>query len=289
MKNSDKKITPTGKFEKQTEAFFGKAKIPYEKTREDVWKSLEARLKTDKPVKKSFIGSYRISLAVAASIILLAGVFSLIRFYTTTVSSQAGQHLAVNLPDGSTVILNAESSLSYQPIWWRFARNLQFEGEGFFEVEKGKKFTVKSPTGKTEVLGTSFNIRARNELYEVSCKTGKVKVTSPEKDEAILSPGYKASINKVGSVLVEKIEKPENTISWIDNKFIFTATPFTEVIKEIERQYGVKIFLSEDVDYFYTGYFTKDIPVEQVLELVCKPFGLTYVANQNGSFEVLKK
>lgn len=289
MKNSDKNINSPGKFEKQTDAFFEKAKIPYLKSKEEIWQQLEDRMTNSQTKEIPSIKKYRAVLAVAASIILLAGVFSIVRFYTNTIKSQPGQHLTVNLSDGSTVILNAESSLSYQPLWWQFSGEVQFEGEGFFEVEKGKKFTVRSSTGKTEVLGTSFNIQARNDIYEVSCKTGKVKVTSPKNDEAILGPGYSGRINEEGKVVVFKPEKPENTISWIDNKFIFTATPFTEVIHEIARQYAVDIRLQEDVEYFYTGYFTKDIPVEQVLELVCKPFGLTFVAKQNGSYEVVKK
>lgn len=276
-------------FEKQTEAFFGQTKIPYKQTKEGVWGNLEAKMESTRPAKKSFISHYRVGISIAASIIFLAGIFSILRFYTTTISCEAGQHLAVNLPDGSSVILNAESQLSYRPGWWQFSRDVQLEGEGFFKVEKGKKFTVSSPTGKTEVLGTSFNILARNELYEVSCKTGKVKVTSPENDEAILIPGYSGRINAEGKVVVYKPEKPENTISWIDNKFIFTGTPLTEVFHEIERQYNVHITIPVGLDFYYTGYFTKDIPVQQVLNLVCKPFGLTFVAEKDGNFTVVKK
>lgn len=289
MKNSEKNKNSPGNFEKQTEAFFYKAHIPYSKSKDEVWQQLGTRIEAVQLKKTPSIKRYRALIAVAASIVLLAGVFSIFRFYTETFKSMQGQHLTVNLPDGSTVILNAESSLSYQPLWWQFSREVQFVGEGFFEVEKGRKFAVKSENGRTEVLGTSFNIFSRNDNYEVSCHTGKVKVTSPEKDEAILSPGYKASISAEGMVLVEKIEKPENTVSWVDNKFIFTATPFTKVIKEIERQYGVKIHLPEDVEYFYTGYFTKDIPVEHVLGLVCKPFGLTFVAKQDSTYTVVQK
>lgn len=289
MKNSEKNINSQGNFEKQTEAFFDKVQIPYTKTKDEVWQQLETQIKVGQQKKTPSIKRYRAIIAVAASIILLAGIFSILRFYTNTTKSLPGQHLTVYLPDGSSVILNAESSLSYQPLWWQFSRKVQFEGEGFFEVEKGKKFTVKSLTGKTEVLGTSFNILARNDIYEVSCKTGNVKVTSPNEDEAILSPGYKASINSEGLVLVEKLEKPENTISWIDNKFIFTGTPLSEVFKEIERQYNVRIITPAGLEFYYTGYFTKDIPVQQVLNLVCKPFDLNFVADKNGNFTVVKK
>jgi len=289
MSNQKKNTGSNKDFEKQTDAFFGKAEIPFNQTKDDVWKKVEDRLEKTTHVEKSIVSKNRLSFAIAASIVLLAGIFSIVRFYTTTITSHSGQHLSVNLPDGSTVILNAESQLSYQPLWWQFSRHLHLEGEGFFKVEKGKKFTVKSVTGKTEVLGTSFNIYARDQLYEVICKTGKVKVTSPENDAAVLSPGYTGRINKEGKVVVFKPEKPENTISWIDNKFIFTGTPLTQVFKEIERQYNVRLTIPVGLDYYYTGYFTKDIPVQQVLDLICKPFGLTFVAEKNGSYTVVKK
>ena len=289
MSKKEKHINPTPDFEKQTEAFFRQAQIPFEKSKEDIWASLESKFATKQLEKTTVLKRYRIGFSIAASILILAGIFSIFRFYTTTVESLAGQHLAVNLPGGSSVILNAKTSISYHPLWWRFSRELRFEGEAFFEVEKGKKFVVNSSKGKTEVLGTSFNIFSRNDQYEVSCRTGKVKITSHTKEDAILSPGYNASINADGKVLVFKPDKPENNISWIDNKFIFTGTPFTAVIKEIERQYNVQITFPVGIEYYYTGYFTRDKPVEQVLDLVCKPFGLTFVAKHDGSFEVVQK
>ena len=286
MSKKEKYIDPTPDFEKQTDAFFRNTKIPFSKSKEEVWHVLGSKLRTTQSKKINLISQYRVVFSIAASVLLLAGILSIFRFYTTTVACPAGQHLTVNLPDGSTVELNALSTLHYQPLWWPVSRKLQLEGEGYFEVEKGKKFVVRSMSGRTEVLGTSFNIFARKGIYNVSCHTGKVKVASPQKDEAILSPGYQASINPDGKVVVFKTEKPENTISWVDDKFIFTGTPFTAVIYEIERQYNVQIKIPAGLNYYYTGYFTKDIPVEQVLELVCKPFGLTFVAKQEGRYEL---
>ena len=211
------------------------------------------------------------------TILLLIAVFSVFRFYTTTIQSPAGQHLTASLPDGSTVELNAQSKISYKPLWWRFSRTVNFEGEGFFKIVKGEKFSVSSKLAKTVVLGTSFNIYARGAKYEVSCYTGKVKVVTKSKNEGVLSPGYKAKLSLDGKVVIYKSENNESSISWIDNKFIFTAIPLHMVFEEIERQYDVQINLPEGIYFSYTGYFTKDKPIEEVLALVCKPFGLTFV------------
>jgi ferric-dicitrate binding protein FerR (iron transport regulator) len=105
---------------------------------------------------------HKLVLGIAAALLLLAGIFSLLRFYTTTKSCPAGQHLSYILPDGSSVEMNADSKITFHPLWYRFARKIDFEGEGYFEVKKSKKFEVVSESGTTEVLGTSFNIYSRD-------------------------------------------------------------------------------------------------------------------------------
>jgi ferric-dicitrate binding protein FerR (iron transport regulator) len=90
---------------------------------------------------------------VAAGIAILFGIAGFMRLYTKNINTTAGTHLLVMLPDKSTVNLNAESFISYKPYWWRFKREVEFEGEGLFEVEKGKKFSVISKLGTTTVVG----------------------------------------------------------------------------------------------------------------------------------------
>ncbi|MEM9931461.1 MAG: FecR domain-containing protein, partial [Bacteroidota bacterium] len=99
-----------------------------------------------------------------------------------------GEKLEEELPDGSVVYANAVTTLSYSPQEWSSARDVQLKGEAFFEVEKGSNFTVNTPQGTVEVLGTSFNVLAREDIFEVICYTGKVRVTAGERT-AELSPG----------------------------------------------------------------------------------------------------
>lgn len=288
MNETGKHIDPDQDFEKMTNGFFSKVQIPYEQSKEVIWDQLEEKLDmtTAQTHKKTI--SFRLTFAVAATVLILVAVFSILRFYTTTIECQPGQHITAQLPDGSTVKLNAQSSINYKPYWWRFTRSVNFEGEGFFNVEKGEKFTVKSNLGSTSVLGTSFNIYSRGEKYEVACHSGKVKIVSSNKDEGILSPGYEAKLSLDGKVIIYKSKDAKQSISWIDNKFIFTAIPLEMVFEEIERQYNVSISIPDGINYSYTGYFTKDKSIEEVLELVCKPFGLTFVTKTANSFAVVR-
>ena len=278
--NSDPVKTP--------DDFFGKLEVRYEKSREDAWSELDARL-SEKPATRLFaFSSHKLSFGIAAAVLLLAGIFSLLRFYTTAVYCPPGQHLSYILPDHSSVEMNADSRMTFQPLWWWYSREIKFEGEGFFEVEKGQKFEVISETGRTEVLGTSFNIYSRDREYKVNCITGKVKVISLTSEEVILSPEYEAKINSEGNIEVRKETKTGVSKAWVNNMFNFTARSLAQVFDEIGRQYDVTVVYKALPDYSYTGYFSKDRTVEEVLTLVCKPFGLTFVRISEKKYEIFQ-
>ena len=273
--------------EKEMNAFFEKAEIPYSKSKEDVWEILEERIESNKSTKTFFL-SQKIIFTLAASVLLLAGVFSFLRFFTQKISSPAGQHFTVNLPDGSIVELNAGTTIAYHPYWYAYSRDIQLEGEAFFEVEKGKQFTVKSSLGKTIVMGTSFNIYSREDSYGVSCVTGTVKVVSDTKEEAILSPGLHAEIGENGDIIVSKTQESGTNLEWRNNMFKFTAAKLSEVIAEIERQYNVVIYIDSLPDLYYTGYFSKDKNIDEVLILIGKPFGIKFVKTSNNHYRLIQ-
>ncbi|MCF6170589.1 MAG: DUF4974 domain-containing protein [Bacteroidales bacterium] len=266
--------------------FFNKVEIAYAKSKAEVWEMMAARL-DEKPKKRTVkMLSNRLWIGLAATILVLAGIFSVMRFYTTTIHNPSGQHLTAYLPDGSGVELNAQSTIKFHPLWWRISREVGFEGEAFFKVKKGKAFQVISTMGKTIVLGTSFNIFSREDEYKVNCFTGKVKVVSVTKNEAVLSPGYHAEIEKGGAIKVFKNNAAKNTASWRNGLFSFTSTPLALVVQEIERQYAVNIRLNVRADYYYTGYFSRKKTVEEVLALLCKTFGLTFEKKSGNDFQI---
>lgn len=268
--------------------FFEKVEIPFQKSKEEVWASLSAKIEEKPEPGVINLFGFRPLVAVAASILLLAAVFSVMRFYTKSINCPYGQHLAISLPDRSSVELNAESTLKYHPLWWWASRDVRFEGEGFFQVQKGSAFTVHSAMGQTRVMGTSFNIYSRDKQYRVTCFTGKVQVTSQTNERVILSPSYTALVDPRGRITVKKENQPKITASWRKNMFNFTATPLSDVMKEVERQYGVSIRIEKPYEeLFYTGFFSKDKTVEEVLSIICKPFGITYVKNTDGSYTLI--
>ncbi len=257
------------------EDFLRKAEVPYAQSREEVWERLSQKLDETLPHRSRTLHPRR-WMTVAATLMILFGLAAVLRFHTTTMKSSPGQHLLCELPDGSKVQLNAESTITYYPWWWRFSREIKFEGEAFFEVQKGSPFRVISKAGKTVVLGTSFNIFSRSGNYEVQCVTGKVKVVSPSNKEVVLLPDYSATIASDGQILVQKNRESNPSVDWIHNKFNFTSVPLITVFQEVERQYNVIIQTGISSELIYTGHFQGQRDVEVVLGLLCTPFGLRF-------------
>ena len=272
--------------EEQSKRFFTGGKFDWSKSNASVWDELDtfAVQHPDKTIRYDF---RIIQWSVAAVFVLLLGISGFFRFYSKTITTLAGSHFAMSLPDGSKVNLNAQSTLTYHPYWWRFERKVTFEGEGFFEVEKGKRFSVLSKLGTTQVMGTTFNIYSRDAIYRVTCITGSVKVISKSKNEVILKPNSKANVSPNGQInLVQDIETiPE--ISWKDNLFLFTAVPVREVFSEIERQYGITIDARIDNHALYTGNFTKKQKVEDILGYICPALGYKFIHQSEMVYSII--
>lgn len=283
-----KNIHTEKNFNSDSSDFFSKVNVPYEKSKEEVWQQLETRIEENPTGSKTVWMTSKMIVSVAAGLLMLFSILSVMRFYTKTVSAPKGQHLTMTLPDGSTVDLNAQTTLTYHPFWWQFSRTVNFEGEGLFHVEKGKKFEVISNTGRTVVLGTTFNIYSREKAYQVSCLSGSVKVISNTKQEVILNPDYHAEVDANGNISVFKEGKTEQAVSWVNNMFTFTSAPLQDVISEIERQYDVSIHLNISKNYIYTGFFSRDKQLEDVLDLLSKTFNFTIIKRSNSEYEIIQ-
>ncbi len=216
-------------------------------------------------------------LKIAASIaILFTASFGIIRFSDVSIVVEKGSTSVIELPDGSEVHLNADSKLKFNKLAWIMTRNVSLDGEAFFDVAEGEKFIVKSLVGSTEVLGTSFNVFAREDRYKVTCFTGSVGVSSSALEDVIeLAPGDGVDIR--GDLMVKKFNvNDEPTKDWREGEFYFDNEPLREVLLTLSRQYNVEIKLDSKLgNQRYTGYFdNKDL--NKALRLICEPIDLTF-------------
>ncbi|GGK19852.1 FecR family protein [Parabacteroides faecis] len=194
-----------------------------------------------------------------------------------------GQRANITLPDGTTVQLNSESTLSYRQDFGIQNREVKFNGEGFFQVTKNpdKKFIVNTQYMDVEVLGTSFNFFAyeSKDIVEVTLVEGKVFLytnTSP-RQTTILEPNNKAIYNKnTGRLNVEQTNTTFET-AWRATELAFRTEPLTVVLAKIERKYGVIINIENEQLFseFYTGVFEKE-DLTEVMKVLHAHFQFTY-------------
>lgn len=212
-------------------------------------------------------------LAVAASVILLISL-SLLFFDTNKViRTDFAETVSVELPDNSEVIVNAGSRIEYSDKKWEEKRKISLKGEAFFKVTSGKTFDVETDLGTVTVVGTQFNIRQRNGLFEVYCYEGKVKVSTQGKEVSLIRGQYLAFVNgELREVSTFSNASPD----WLNNESNFNNVPFSFVLNELERQYDIKV--NTDVDMSqknFTGGFSHT-SLESALESVTFPLNLKY-------------
>ena len=260
-----------------------KGHVPAGKKKEDIWAEIEKEIDEE---KKASIPIWTYT-GIAASILLIAtvailfypkGTPAILEIRTTMAESQS-----IDLPDGSKVTLNANSSISYSEDW---DRKLTLDGEAFFEVVKGEQFVVNTRIGSVEVLGTSFNVFARDSTFEVACKTGKVRVDIPSKNlSEPLTPGesIRMEVDTVKRISLDT----ELVGKWQAGEFYFNEQHLAEVLMEVERQFSVSIELPDSSDYVFSGYFTNK-NIESALDMVCLPLGLSYEQTGVGKYSIIE-
>ena len=217
-----------------------------------------------------------LSYAAAAAIVLLIS-FWFLNPATTAIQSTNAQQLVHALPDKSEIKLNAASKIAYNKKTWKNNRVVELEGEAFFKVQKGSSFTVKTKAGSVRVLGTSFNVFARDGELKVVCFTGKVEVKSNNNDIQILTPGKSTAL-----VANTKLSPPQKIdlkkmATWRTGNFVFENISFGQVIKEVERQFDVTIEIQDKNLLNKRGaYLFETGDLQKALKKICTPLGLKF-------------
>gem|GEM_PF-62196 len=228
-----------------------------------------------KPEGKVFKLSFFKLTAIAASLLLLLSF----GYFATNVTheTEIAQLENIVLPDDSKVTLNAKSTLTYNKVLFPLQRKLSLTGEAFFEVAKGSNFTVQSTHGTVQVLGTKFNVIARNEYFETTCFEGKVSVSKSDNND-ILSSGQQVRYIKESKenntvVITSAISSPK----WLEGISAYKSTPIKYVLKNLEVYFDVVFDLTKlhNKEALFSGQFPHN-NLEEALENVLLPMGIRY-------------
>ena len=215
----------------------------------------------------------RWAIGIAASIIVLLGVFSFLNTSEINVVTGYGEQKTIALLDGTEVILNANSRLIYDEDNWDNERKLSLEGEAYFKVTKGETFVVETEHGSVTVLGTQFNVNAAKNYFDVVCYEGKVGVKTYDSEHILLPED---GVRKVDGYHVEHPAITDKMPTWIHGESTFKSVPLYQVIKALEDQYQIRF----DTDYInrteiFTGSFPHD-SLDIALKTVFQTLNISY-------------
>ena len=197
--------------------------------------------------------------------------------------TQFGQTKTVTLPDGTEVMLNANSKLRVPAQWPEDSvREVWLAGEAFFSVRHTadhRKFVVNtSQQLRIEVLGTQFNVNSRDEKATVVLNAGKVKVRWPTQQvqsQRVMKPGDLVEYQLENQRIRQK--KVDTTLytSWRRNLLVFEDTPLEEIARLISNNYGYEVEFKEAslARLQFTGSVPADQP-ELLLTTLARSFDL---------------
>jgi ferric-dicitrate binding protein FerR (iron transport regulator) len=270
---------------------------------DSAWEKLRNRIQEDEqkmPIieeKKSRLIAFPHILKYAAAIILLVSI----GFFSTKVYQKISDNamleiVSINdqgkeviLPDGSIVLLNANSKISYPNTFAANERRVKLEGEAFFDVTKNqdKPFIIEAMDAEVKVLGTSFNVNANipGHKIEVFVETGLVQLSSKRNDEQriIINPG---SVGVLGpDKITKEINNNKNLVSWKTKEIVFYEDSMKYVIETLNRVYNTNI-QCENQDILnskYTSTF-EDQEIDSILHVICFSMDFKMENKENGIY-----
>lgn len=269
------------------------------------WNNLYTRLDEnglitpERPATVSIVRTFWFRIAATVLVLLTIGSGVLYlnnrgilsrKIVVTTSDNQ--KNLQVTLPDGSNVVLNRNTELSYRENFGRHGRNVTLTGEAFFDIshDENSPFTIDAGKARVRVLGTSFNVITRNadSSVEVFVRTGKVMLSdNTGSKRLVLDPGYIGTMDEKHSGKTEN--KNPNYLSWNTGHLFYDGQTLDIVFKDLRRAYNMDIVADNPdiLKYTWTSPIDNQ-PQETIIRLICASFNLDYSKDGN-VFHLTKK
>ncbi len=208
--------------------------------------------------------------------------------YNTIVTPRGGQY-KVTLADGTKVWLNAASSLRFPTAFTGKSREVELTGEGYFEVagDAHHPFRVKVNQTNVDVLGTRFNIMAYPDepTLNTSLLQGAVRVAN-EGQQALPQPGEEVIFNPATLTMKVAPVDTDQAVAWKNGLFLFEGVTIDKVMRQLARWYDVKFSIDGNIAYHYSGGFSRNAPLYDVLRTL--ELGVRARFEQDGSMIRIK-
>ncbi|RXK83612.1 FecR family protein [Filimonas effusa] len=195
-----------------------------------------------------------------------------------TLSTPKGGQYKVVLPDGSTAVLNAASSLKFPSYFSGKERQVSVTGEVYFEVasKQGTHPFIVSvnnrqghPLANVTVLGTDFNVMAYDEegYWATTLLNGAVKVKTPSK-ETKLKPGQQLQISNASKREQVLEGKDEQAVAWVKGYFHFDKADIHAVMRQLERWYNITVEYEAAPVKKFSGTIPRGVNATEVLKML---------------------
>ena len=188
-------------------------------------------------------------MAAASVLALIAGIYVLLphTIHKSTWSTPYGEIKKVQFPDGTTVIANANTRITY-PAEWKEGkdREVWLEGEAFFHVHKTpskSRFIVHMGHFDIVVTGTQFNAVNRPDKASILLQDGRVILRASDREEMAMKPGDFAEF--LNGQLTRRSINADSCLAWKDRRLFLDNTPLSQLIRIIREQYGVEVHQAE--------------------------------------------
>lgn len=210
-----------------------------------------------------------------------------------TVIVPAGQRAELLLADGTKVWLNSRSKLKFPDRFQKDARDVELDGEGYFEVIhlEDAPFTVHTSRYDVKVLGTEFNVKAYNgkNQFETSLLKGSVEVSNTNKSQVVrLRPDERVISD--GSQLIRSVILDKNYFRWKEGLLCLDDESIGSLIEKLELYYDVNIVVQKPslMRYHYSGKFRISDGVEHVLKVLQLKHKFTYTKDEEQNLIIIK-
>ncbi len=207
-------------------------------------------------------------LRVAAMLVLTAGGTALWRRYSPAPAAAPapvamaeyrtapGERLSLRLPDGTRVMLAPGGVLRRPSTYGTHERSVELDGEGYFEVthDPTRPFAVHTARAVARDLGTRFVVRAYPDepTTDVVVASGRVAVghaavggVAATSDSLVLAPRERATVTTGGQLVFARNVPLDRYLAWTEGRLVFERTPLREVVRQLERWYGVEIRVAD--------------------------------------------
>lgn len=209
-----------------------------------------------------------------------------------TLEIPKGKTYAIVLEDGTSVKINSASVLKFPLVFTGNKREVELDGEAYFEVTKNSKpFVVKTQEMDVKVLGTKFNVNTYpGNAAQTSLVEGSVAVSSANHPTDLLIKPGQAVVKRANNNMVVESFSSESVLSWLNGAYYFANMPLREIVNIANRVTGEDLYITDSkiANYRFSGALETSKPITVLLDNIKSSSSAVQYTIKNGRIELHK-